>query len=547
MTLRPTDHGNFDFEAYPAACIIMLIRPVLSLTVAVVICVVTKAQLAAVGSALTPSDVDIAFSAQLAWLASSRAPPVGANTAAVITHGSVPTGAVMPTSGLGFIATTSAPITSSWQESTMFTAALLANGCLMDTQMRYGLAATTPLLPFVCPPAGLGSRFVSVLRGPTYVGGVTDVGTLVLFGPLTGSGERCAYIRGPFTAMAALQRLYAATGNGAVRVVPSGEDLCALDRAGVLHCWADLPASWLNVAPRWQPAAPGQSVRPSSACLDMAGNATFLRPSPRQCARAAAATAAAATAGTLANASADCPAPVLLASFSISPCGPAATGAYIVGVRAADSLPVAWLVGGDSWEDEPPPGSLAVLPTGLFNASGAQLAVDPRLPPVWRCTDTVGLRMFVGRAADGSGYFEEPEARVQGIGGLAAPSRRRLNSSAVRLSPTGALWSMSYGYLNINTLSNACGPFAPFSFAYSGQAVGYYVIQASPGIRSTDASLQLPGHEQSHLLPASPVSVAHLVLAPRADMVCASFAAPAAAHAGTGFDPTWEVKCAGPP
>lgn len=391
----------------------MAMRHVFLVKVAALVCVVTEAQLAggSGGPIFSNLDVDAAFSAQLAWLASSRAPPVGANTAAVITHGHVPVGTVMPATGLAYIATTSTPLSSGWQESTMFTTALLANGCLMDTQMRYGLAATTPWQPFVCPPIGLGSRFVSALRGPTYVGGVTDVGNLVLYGPLTGSGERSAFIRGPFSAMATVQRSYAATGNGAVRVVPSGEDLCALDRAGLLHCWADLPATWLNSAPRWQPAAPGhwQSMRPSSACLDISGNATFLRPSPRFCARAAAATAAAATAGTLANASADCPAPVLLASFSISPCGPASTGTYFIDVRAADSLPVAWLVGGDSWEDEPPAGSLAVLPSGLFNASGAQLAVDPRLPPMWRCTDPIGHRVFVGRAADGSGYFEEPE------------------------------------------------------------------------------------------------------------------------------------------
>lgn len=48
----------------------------------------------------------------------------------------------------------------------------------------------------------------------------------------------------------------------------------------------------------------------------------------------------------------------------------------------------------------------------------------------------------------------------EGSGGLATASRRRLNSSAVRFSPTGALWSMSYavGYLNVNTFSTACGP-----------------------------------------------------------------------------------------
>lgn len=502
------------------------------------------------GPATTSLDVDGALSAQLAWLASSRAPPVGSNTAAIISQGSVLIGTA--TGGPDFLAQSSAPFQSpSSQQTSLHTVSLLANGCFIDTQMRFGVAAMAPTVPFVCPPAGLGSRFISVTRGPNFAGGVTDVGALVLFGPL-GSGERCAVIRGPFTAMAALQRMYPASAVSIPRVaVPFGEDLCALDAAGVLHCWADLPAAWTTAAPRWQPTAPSAAARPASLCLDVTGNATFLRPSPRLCPRAAAATASAAAAGNLVGAAADCAAPVVLASFALSPCSPYTTGTYITGVRAADNLPVAWLVGSDTWEDDLPKGSLAALPTGLFNVSGAPIATDPRLPPLWRCTDPVGQRVFMGRAADGSGYWEEPETRLQGVSGLAVLPRRGLNATAARLAPTAALYSFTRGFITQDwgtSVSTACGPFAPFtaSLLAEGVAGNNDRNDISAGVRWTDATLQLPGQEMSHLLPASPVAVAHLLMAPGADMLCASFAPTAASHAGTGYDPTWEVKCAGP-
>lgn len=179
----------------------------------------------------------------------------------------------------------------------------------------------------------------------------------------------------------------------------------------------------------------------------MTGQASLLRPSPRLCPRAFTAATAAAAAGNLTGAPIDCTAPVLVASFSISVCGNAAAGgvgAYITAVRLADDAAIAWLVGGDTWEDDPAPSSLARLPNGLFGASGQPIRVDRRLPPLWRCTEPAGKRSFIGRAADGSGYFQEPEVQQQGaawVTGAFLP-RRGLNASQALFTPMGAIFHM---------------------------------------------------------------------------------------------------------
>lgn len=475
--------------------------------------------------------LDSSVSAQLLWLASTRAPVMGANTAASITCGNV--GAVTASS-LGPFFDHMQP---GWatRDRAAFCAVLLANGCFMDTEHRLTQVAVLPASPFVCSPIGLGSRFLSVLRGPSYVGGVTDSGNFVLFGQ-GANWNRCAVIRGPFTAMVTAQVLTPTVVLGVQQVtVSAGVDLCALDTAGALRCWEDLPSTWATAARPWVPASASDDIRPGSLCMEITGNWSLLRPSPRMCPQAAAASS-----GT------DCVAPYPLSSFSLSPCRTA--GSYIIGVRAADRLPVAWLVGAETWEAPAARGALSLEPLGILNVSGQPVQADPRIPPLWRCTDSPGQRVFFGRAADGSGYFEEPEARQQGSGGLAVLPRRRQNASAVGLTPMPALYTYFGTGSPYYMSSDACGPFGPFSHIFpsvSGAANNEWF--ASAGIRATDGSIQLPGQSQSHLLPASPIQVSTLAIAPGADLLCATFAPTSASHDGLPYGLTWEAKCAGPP
>lgn len=510
--------------------------------------------------------LDAALSANLAAMASS---PSGANTAAVITCGNVDP-VMSPLAGTGYNAVsphkfqsptgTRGIMAASWQVTsrTSYCTALLANGCIIDTEERWFRMTNVRSAPFVCVPTGLGSRFVSVLRGPGYVGGVTDLGILVFFG-LGTSWNKCGFMQGPFTAMAAAQRHFG-THAAAIRTatLSSGTDLCALDTAGVLHCWETLPSNWPTGAPAWVPG-PGDTTRPGSLCMNITGNSTYLKPSPRLCPQFAAAAAIRPNASTAAG----CVAPHLLSSFSLSPCNTmiGSTGgdvgpSVVVGVRT-DGLPLAWILGADFWDAPPPPGSTGVGPLGLFAASGAPIRVDPRLPPVWRCLDPEGSRMFSGRAADGSGYWEEPEVREQGTATLAlTPPRRQLNASAVALLPKPALLAEQWGNSGpiATVFSTACGPFAPFATAmatdHDQQVGGNYYGRAGGGIRAADGSLELPGHDLSHLLPASALQVGHMVMPAGLDFVCISFAPaapPAEIAPGITLQHTWQVKCAGPP
>lgn len=502
--------------------------------------------------------LDGALSANLAWMASSRAPPLGANTAAVITCGNVDP-VMLPIAANGYRTDFSFAMASSWQASsrTSYCTALLANGCLVDTEERWFRMTSARSAPYVCVPAGLGSRFVSVLRGPGFFGGVTDLGIIVLFG-LGASWNKCGFMQGPYTAMAAAQR-HIGTHADHLRTVtlPIGTDLCALDSAGVLHCWETLPDTWAAAATAWVPG-PGETTRPAGLCMNMTGNTTFLKPSPRLCPQLAAAAAVQPNASTAAG----CVAPQLLSSFSLSPCrtsgivyGDGDVGpSVVVGVRT-DGLPLAWIMGADFWDAPPPVNSTGVGPLGLFAASGNRVRVDPRLPPVWRCSDPEGGRMFAGRAADGSGYWEEPEVREQGRIRLAlTPPRRNLNASAVALLPKPSLLAYQGGEATPTVYSAACGPFAPFATAlatvYDETVSMRFTAGAGGGIRAADGSLELPGHDLSHLLPASPLQVSAMVMPSSLDFVCISFAPaapPAVVAEGITLQQTWQVKCAGPP
>lgn len=506
---------------------------------------VTAALLLAASRAQAPAPLDAGLSANLAWLASSRAVPLGANTAAVVMCDNLgPATTNSDGSSYAPLPHTALSNGADFNNLGGWCTALLANGCLADTQQREWQVPVTPAAPFLCPPVGLGRRFVSVLRATNYAGGVTDTGTLVLYG-VGSSWDRCAVVRGPFTAMAAAVQLVATQKVGiATTAVPTGTDLCALDAAGVLHCWADIPAAWVAAAPRWVPRAANDTARPATACLDITTNGTFLLPSPRLCPSAAAAAAAAGNAGP----ARDCVAPFALTSFSLSACSASLAGSHIIGVRTADRLSAAWLVGADTWEAAPPTGSTALEPLGLFTASGAPVPSDPRLPPILRCTDAVGSRVFIGRAANGSGYWEEPEVRQQGAAAASlAPPRRGLSATAVKLRLTATLMTSYRDISGMHESSGACGPFLPFS-----SSVAFEVNTASfvaGGIRASDGAIELPWPATSHFLPASPLQTAALVMPPGADMVCAAFA-PAAALAGAAgaaaLSPTWQAKCAGP-
>lgn len=218
-------------------------------------------------------DLDSALTTQLQWLASTRAPSIGANTAAVVTYGNTAHGTSWAAqyAATGYAAPyMERPLASSTQYQSSYTAALLANGCITDTQFRYSQAAATPGAAYICVPSGLGTRFLSVLRSLNYFGGVTDAGNLVLFGYDT-QWNRCAVLRGPFTPMATSQLLYPTSVNSAVRyVVPGGEDLCALDAAGILHCWAALPSTWADGATAWTARRRGRRCRRTRRCAPAA-------------------------------------------------------------------------------------------------------------------------------------------------------------------------------------------------------------------------------------------------------------------------------------
>lgn len=429
-------------------------------------------------------------------------PISGSNAAAIVTCGSVPQVTVVA-SGNDYVP--SDPDTyfqaswNVWDNQIPYCTALLANGCIMDTNERWGRMAVTPAVPSVCPPVGLGRRFLSVLRGLNYYGGVTDTGNIVLMGYAT-NWDKCVFIQGPFTPMATVLKMTSTGAAGLSTIsVPTGIDLCALDAAGVLHCWADLPSTWAASAfsRRWIPTGPFDGARPSSACMDITGNGTFLRPSPRMCPAAAAAVAARAVPG----AQVDCVAPYTLASFSVTGCH--GRPSHIVGVRAADKLPLAWMLGVETWEAAPPtpPNSTAVGPLGIFVATGDATPVDHRFAPQLRCGDGSSSRNFIGRAADGT-FFEEPEVREVFQQAAGRRGRRNLTAAAARVIPLPSMrnWSRA----NFNSMwgyqaSTMCGPFSPFAAAPAASredtscgGCGFHYNPA--GTRVSDGSVQMPLH-----------------------------------------------------
>jgi hypothetical protein len=144
-----------------------------------------------------------------------------------------------------------------------------------------------------------------------------------------------------------------------------------------------------------------------------------------------------------------------------------------MGVRLADGVPVAWLVGFDTF-DAPPAANSTAGPSGIFAAAGTPaLASAPLFPPVLECAPFFDARRFVGRLANGS-FYSTPEVIEQGAVNVAGPALLLTNASAAGIAPLENSWT--FGDAQSAVL---LGPFPPFAYtatsfaACSGSSAGY--------------------------------------------------------------------------
>ena len=394
--------------------------------------------------------------------------------------------------------------------------ALLENGCIISASSQPNTS-----LPYFCVPTGLGSRFLSVVSTqaggamgssrvlPSFdtglvrgwaLGGVTDTGALVFFGasrlpePFTASQwglnvaysswQRCIFFPGPYTAMATT--VYLRPSPFALRVNPApAATLCALTRAGALECWdvggTSVTSSWWADAngpwPSWTTFNASAAPAGASACLN-GTQRKLLVPSTVLCPL---------------SSPAACVAPVALSSFSISSC--IGSGTYVMGVRLADGVPVAWLVGFDTF-DSPPATNSSAGPSGIFAAAGTPaLASAPLFPPVLECAPFFGARRFVGRLANGS-FYSTPEVIEQGLVNAAGPALALSNATAAGVAPIENVWT--FGDAQSATL---LGPFPPFAYTATSFATcaggygysypGYYFQVGCQGFDKTQPYVQL--------------------------------------------------------
>jgi hypothetical protein len=394
------------------------------------------------------------------------------------------------------------------QNSVLPCVALLSNGCIFSQQSQ------PPNVPFFCPPAALGTRFLSVQVIGEAVGGVTDTGNLVFFGaghalfvnaePAKSNWDKCIYFPGPYRAMAA-----------SVLMVPSPffasplarkNNLCALARTGLLEC-SDIvfPGWWMAANGPWQNWQTANSS--TIPCVNGATKSpgTFLRPSSVFCPK---------------TSPSACIAPIALKSFAISSC--VGSGTYLTGVRMSDDVPVAWLVGRDSFDASPAANSTASA-SGLYSNSPV-LPVDPSFPPVLGCMPTFGTRVFSGRSLNGS-FLTIPEFVEQGQRSFAVTSS---SSEAAGFRPVESLSSymMQYTPLSFTVL---VGPFDPFTYtskhSYSGAQNTALGIRRdgmiTTGIAVIPFEIGQP-QPQANVISDRPLAVLHMIMQPAQDLLCAS-------------------------
>ena len=422
-------------------------------------------------------------------------------------------------------------------------AVLLSNGCILSQQTQPASGA-----PYFCVPAGLGSRFLSVLITQEALGGVTDTGNLVFFGatpnsltPSTSNWQKCVFFAGPFTPMA-IVLLLRQTPYALRYSINRAISLCALTRSGSLECSDIVPSWWAASNGPWSNWATfnvtGVTTPNQSACQN--GDSTpgkFLRPSSVLCPN---------------SAPLKCVAPSGLSSFSMSSC--IGSGTYITGIRLGDNMPVAWLVGFDSFDAAPPVNSSAGQ-NGIFGPLTA-LTASPYFPPVVECMVPFGARTFVGRLQDGSFFRVRELVEQQGAVPVIVAN---LNSSAANFVIADTLTAgMDWG-AGINAV--LIGPVFPFSYSstsvnscnsgcpgYQGSDAlqGSYWGQNAVGIRP-DGSIAIGigtiNYPQIPLLSSSPQIFASLLMHPSMDMICATkMAASAYRTSSTGY---YSLNCAG--
>lgn len=308
---------------------------------------------------------------------------------------------------------------------------LLENGCIAATDVE-----PSPSQPAFCVPAGLGSRFVSVVTLPVVgaVGGVTDAGFMVFTGTMTamaGPSTKCGYVAGPWTpqvsgvllevSRTAGAPLFNARWSGTASAFLAAEGarwtLCGLTRAGDLECMR-------AVAPWWSQTPPGgwkdftttglaATTPADSACVDMTRNPLFWAPSPIFCLSSLTAAAAAGTAASLPPTCVSSHGPFV--NFAVSTCSCvnncAGTnfelGSLLTATRAADGVTIAYHAGWDGFDMAP----VTAQARSIWNASaalssvGASTASDPTFPVFRACAHANWP--LAGRLANGS-YFLAP-------------------------------------------------------------------------------------------------------------------------------------------
>lgn len=340
-----------------------------------------------------------------------RAPPPGSNTDA-FSHG-LDAGPLITT------------LTNDIRSYAPFyhAAFLLENGCIAATDVE-----PSPSQPAFCVPAGLGSRFVSVIAYPIVgaVGGVTDAGFIIFTPTMTanaGLSTKCGYIAGPWTpqvtaVLLEVSRspsapLFSSRWSGSATAFLAAEGarwtLCGLTRAGDLECMRAVTGWWArSPAGGWKDFTStglGATTPAESACVDMTRNPLFFAPSPIFCISSILGANAAGTLNSLPQTCVSSHGPFV--NFAVSTCSclnscsgtSSELGSVLTATRASDGVTLAYHAGWDGFDIAP----VTAQARSIWNGSGlAPLAADPAFPVFRACSHNNWP--YAGRLANGS-YF----------------------------------------------------------------------------------------------------------------------------------------------